>query len=231
MPVLLMSRGDAQAKDLLRRVIEARYGYQPPVIETLRITMRGRVPAQLGPIKINSILDVTASFRFPSALRFDFVGRIFGIPFRRTSAAYDGTTIYRTSGVRPDSQISDTEIYRAFLWGAASFFLTPLGEHFVELSSTGERSFDAKNIQTGSVAHLKLHSDHRLDTVQVVSEVNGQARPFELQLDRERMLVNELALPTQLTVSWNGTSYRFIPVAAEVNPPMSEGLFTLEANG
>jgi hypothetical protein len=228
LPVLLMSRGDAQAKDLLRRVIEARYGYQPPVIETLRITMRGRAPAQIGPFTINAGLDITASFRFPSALRFDFVGRAFGISFRRNSVAFDGTTVYRTNSVRPDSQISDTEIYRAFLWGAASFFLTPLGEHFVELNSTGEHSFDAKNIQTGSVAHLQLHSDKHLDTIQVMSVVNGQSRPFALQLDRERMLVNDLALPTHVTVSWNGTNYRFMPIAAEVNPQLSDRLFTLQ---
>jgi hypothetical protein len=227
-PVLLMSRGDPQAKDLLRRVIEARYGYQPPVIETLQITMRGGVPTKIGPIPITAQMEITAHFRFPSAVRFDFVTRFLGIPLQRASVSYDGTSVYRKQGSAITVIEHGSDMYRSFLWAAASFFLTPLGDHFVELSSTGELSFDAKNMQNGSIANLQLHPDHRLDRVQVTNNANGQQQTFTLTLNRERILINDLALPTQVTASWEGVDYRLAPVSAQVNPTVVDDTFTLQ---
>jgi len=229
-PVLLMSQGDTQAKDLLRRVIEARYGYQPPVIETLRITMRGRVPTKIGPLSLNAQMEITAYFRFSSTVRFDVTVRFLGIPLQRISVGYDGTTVYRKQGDTVTMLEGESSPYRSFLWAAAGFFLTPLGEHFVELSSTGEHSFDAKNVQNGDVASLQLHSDNRLDKVQVSSPsaANDQPQIFTLGLNRDRVLINDLALPTQVTASWKGITYTLAPVSAEVNPPLQDALFTLQ---
>ncbi len=50
MPVLLLARGDQESKALLRRAIEARYGLGPPVLETLKLQLKGRARAKVGPV-------------------------------------------------------------------------------------------------------------------------------------------------------------------------------------
>ena len=50
MPVLLLAQGDAEARDLLRKAIEARYGPRPPALDSLKIDFNGRTRIKVGPV-------------------------------------------------------------------------------------------------------------------------------------------------------------------------------------
>ena len=64
-PGLLPGRPDARGRDLLRRAIEARYGFRPPTLETLELTFSGRALTSIGPFKRWLPLSVTLRVKFP----------------------------------------------------------------------------------------------------------------------------------------------------------------------
>jgi hypothetical protein len=234
MPVLLLAQGDPQAKNLLRQAIEARYGGRPPVIESLRIDFKGRVRAKVGPINTWVPVDATACFRFPNQMRWDFTARPMGVPVRRGVDAFDGTTYrsVRDSGkpatISDEPSISST---RRQLWAIAALLLTPLGEHHVKLTATGEDSFDAANSQINDSVSLHLRPNKTLDHVQVecLNPAVNKQRTFFLRISQEFGEVNELMLPRKVSAFWDDEPfYEVEPVGTQNNIELSQGIFTLE---
>jgi hypothetical protein len=233
-PVLLLAQGDAEAKDLLRKAIEARYGLRPPAIESLQMVLKGRARAQVGPITTWVPIDATAHVLFPVSIRWEYTARAVGVPVHRGVEAFDGVTYRRSSGGSPPEIIADGEQISSMqsrLWAIAAVFLTPLGEHFVKLTATGHNSLDATNTQSSSAVSLRLRPDNTLDQVEAASCLNpdtGKRQTFFLRLSTEQSLVNDLMLPCKISTAWDDTPYFEVePSHVETNPQLPGEMFTL----
>jgi len=233
MPVLLLSYGDPQAKDMLRRAIEARYGLRPPVLDSLKLQFKGRARTKVGPIKTWVPVDVEAHFQFPKAMRWDFNVKPMGLSVQKGIESFDGTTYRTARGGKAPIEIADEKQVNAMqrrLWATASILLTPLSNPFVKLEFKKDDCFTAINTKIDDPADLYLRPDNTLDHVQVESiDPDGKERTFSLRLSTEQTTLNELILPKKINAFWDDEPYFEIePVSAESNPDIDETIFTLE---
>ncbi len=236
MPVLLLARGDAQAKDLLRHAIEARYGFSPPAIDSLEIDFKGRVRAKVGPITTWVPVGIMARFRFPTAMRWDFSVRPVGVTVQRGVEAFDGSTYRHMRGGSAPNVIDDEALINSLqrrLWAMAAVLLTPLGEHFVELKATDSNSLEATNTLIKDCVTLRLRGDSSVERVDVkcVNPDTQKEQLFSLRLSEDQAPVNDVMLPCKISAFWDDTPYFEIePERIENNPTFSDNVFSL-ANG
>jgi hypothetical protein len=233
MPVLLLAQGDAQAKDLLRRVIEARYGVSPPAIDHIRLGFRGKVRTRVGPITTAVPLDVSAYFRFPSGIRWDFNVRPVGVSVQRGAEAFDGEIYRRIRGGGLTGVIDDTALVGSLqrrLWAMAGTLLTPLGEHFVKLNALGESSLKATNTLINDAVRLTIRSDFTVERVEIrcLNPDNATEQLFSLRLSEEQKPVDGLMLPARISAYWDNVAYfEVTPVGAENEVNLPDSVFTL----
>lgn len=235
MPILLLSRGDKEGRDLLRKALEARYGMNVPAIETLKIDFEGRIRTKLGPISTWVPLETTTYFAFPGRGRWDFNVRAVGVPLKDGSNALDGD-VYRKRRRNGDIEvIADPEHVRAArLWRfvAMGMILTPLSQQFIELKGTGERSFLAINLETKETIEVVLNDDFTVSKVFTRSAnpaMNFEQQTYTLMAEDGQVAVNDFMLPAKLTRLWDDEEqYEVKPVAVEINPPLSDSIFALE---
>lgn len=233
MPVLLLAYGDPKAKDLLRKAIEARYGSRPPVLESLRINFKGRVRAKIGPITAWVPIDVTAYFRFPRAMRWDFTIKPLGLPIQRGVEAFDGLTYWTARGGKTPVAVEDPEqvgSMRRRLWAIASILLTPLSSEYVKLTLNEDTCFTAINTQLDDAAEVHLRSNNTLNHVKVAGlDPEGKKRAFTLRLSENQVELSDLILPKQIASFWDDAPYFEIePVKAETNPQIADAIFTID---
>lgn len=235
MPVLLLARGDAAARDMLKRAIEVRYGHRPPVIESLRLDFKGRARVKVGPIPTWVPLEITAQFKLPDAMRWDFVAKPAGVAVRRGVESYDGTTLRTLRGNGKPDTIEEQPVIDAAqkrLWAIAALLLTPLGDHFVELSTIGERAFAAKNTQLDIAVDVYLKEDDRIDYVAIDAfnaDVKEQQRLY-LSAEDELLSLDEFVIPKKIAAKWGDTPWFEVePAEAKNNPTIGEDVFTLGA--
>lgn len=236
MPVLLLARGDKEGRDLLRKALEARYGLGAPAIDTLKIQFEGRIRTRLGPITTWVPLETTTYFAFPGRGRWDFSLRAAGVPLRSGANAFDGTA-YRKRQRHNDVEIvTDPELVRAarlWLYTASGILLTPLAEQFIELRGTGARSFEAINLETRDSILVTLREDYTVNTVSTTCpnpEQDNREQLFTFQTTDSQVVVNDLMLPAKITTMWDNMEENEVkPMAVELNPPLSNTLFTLES--
>jgi hypothetical protein len=232
-PVLLLAQGDPDARKLLRSAIEARYGASPPVIESLEIDMRGRVRAQLGPIKAWIPLEMQARFRFPSAMRWDFIVRPAGVAVQRGVEAFDGSVYRRARGSDTPAVIEDANLVQSAqrrLWALAALFLTPLGEHFVHLSQLDERAFAAANTLINDAVNLHLRPDYSVERLEVTcfNPDSGAVQLFNLRLSAEQQPMDGIMLPCKISAFWDDEPYFEAQPAHVVNDAdTADSAFTL----
>lgn len=233
MPVLLLAQGDPQAKDLLRRAIEARYGLAPPAIESLELDLRGRIRARVGPITTWVPLQIQTRFRFPTAMRWDFIVKPVGVAIQRGVDAFDGTTYRRLRGGGTPTVVEDRSLIESSqrqLWALAAMFLTPLGEHFVRLSLTDELQFEAVNTLFNDPVRLCLRPDHSLERVEVTctNPDSGQIQVFSLRLSAEQTPIDSIMLPNRISAFWDDAPYfEAEPVRVANNTSIDDAVFTL----
>ena len=233
MPVLLMAQGDAAAREQLRQAIEARYGMRPPVIENMRIDFKGRARAKIGPVTTWVPVDVTAQFRLPSAMRWDFTVRPAGVPVRKGVESYDGRTLRRAVGKETPEEIQDEDIISSAqrrLWAIAALLLTPLGDHFVTLTAENGDRFAANNRQVGSEVHLLMHADKTIEQVYVacLNSESGFIQRFKLVPQEGLVAFDELLLPKRVAAFWDDDPwFEVTPVAALANAEIDDSVFTL----
>lgn len=235
MPVLLLAQGDPTAKDMLRKAIQARYGLRPPALESLQIQFKGRVRAKLGPIATWVPVEATARFSFPRSMRWDFIVRAVGVQIGSGVEAFDGVTYRRARGSKTPAAVENAALVSSLqrrLWAVAAVLLTPLGDHFVKLSVTGDNQLEACNTQIDGAVNLHLREDSTLDYVEVTC-LNPDAEHeqiFMLRLSEEQAPINDLMLPSKISTFWDGEPYFEVePVLAEANPAIAETVFTLES--
>ncbi len=233
MPVLLLAQGDAAAKDLLRRAIEARYGLRPPAIESLSVDFKGRARVRLGPIGTWVPVEATARFLFPSAMRWDFMVKPIGVEVQRGSEAFDGTVYRRARGGQPPAAVDDAaqvSSMQSRLWAMAAVLLTPLGEHFVRLAVTGDDSFSATNTQINNAVELVLRENRVLDyaTVECLNPDTLKQQRFSLRLSADQTPVNDFMLPCKISAFWDDDPYFEVePVRVDSNLTFEDAVFSL----
>lgn len=238
MPVLLLASGDPQARALLKKAIEARYGVLPPAIAALKLSFKGRARVKVGPVMTWVPVEATAQFQFPTAMRWDFTVKPLGLPVQRGVESFDGQG-YRTlrGGGKMNEASLENQIdhLRGRLWAVAALLLTPLGEDFVRLQETGETSFNATHTQSEEVVNVRLRPDHTIEAVDVTCyNPDAQKRQrFTLVPETEHIELGGLRLPSKITASWdNAASFEVSPTAADNLVTIPEHIFSLvsEAN-
>lgn len=234
MPVLLLAYGDPAAKDMLRRAIEARYGTRPPVLDSLIIEFKGRAPFKIGPIHSWVPLELTAHFRFPDAMRWDFRVRPLKLPVQRGIEAYDGEVYRSVRGGKPATIITDPDqisSMRRRLWATASILLTPLSNTYVKVEPHVDNSFSATNTQINDAATLFLNNNGTLNHVQVDCAMpDGTPAQYTMRLSEEQTEANEdLLIPRKISTFWDDTpDFEFEPVSAQSNPDIPDTIFRIE---
>lgn len=235
MPVLLLAQGDPQAKELLRRAIEARYGISPPAIDNVEMGLNGRARAKVGPINTWVPVEIKSYFRFPTASRWDFAVKPGGLTVQRGIESFDGTTYRYLRGDGPPDTSEDADVIDSLqrrLWAMAAVLLTPLGEHFVNLRYHSEACFEAYNTQIDDSVSLYLHPDHRLERVEVVclNPETHKQQLFSLRLSDEQTPVNDVMMPSKISAFWDDAPYFEVePVRVENITTIADSVFTLAA--
>lgn len=233
MPVLLLAQGDAAAKDLLRNAIEARYGTRPPALDSLKIDFKGRSRVKVGPVKTWVPLDMTAYFRFPTAMRWDFVVRPMGLAVQRGVEAYDGETYRTVRGSKAATVVTDeatVQSMRRRLWAVASILLTPLSDLYVQLDAISEQQFGATNTRLDDRAEVTLRPDHTMEqvTVTCLNPDSGKDAQYAVQITEALVTIGDLILPARLSMSWDGQpSFEVEPTQIESNPDIPDQVFQL----
>lgn len=233
MPVLLLAQGDPQAKDLLRKAIQARYGLRPPVLESLHINFKGRVRAKIGPVTMWVPVEAIGRFCFPDKMRWDFAVKAAGVQINSGSEAFDGTT-YRTSRRSKSVVASDDrqqiESMQHRLWAIAAVMLTPLGEMFVKLKANTADELEACNTRFNGAVNLHMRTDQKLDYVETNCQNpdTDKQELFTLRLSDELVSFGDLILPGKISAFWNNEPYFEIePMDASANPTIEDAIFEL----
>jgi hypothetical protein len=232
MPVLMLARGDPAAKDLLRAAIEARYGFRPPTLETLELAMKGRVHSKVGLITTWLPIDFTVRLKFPQCIAWEYVVRPLGLPVRRAAEAFDGTALRRkhTSTLSAVTNPAQTDAVQKRLWALAAILLMPLTEHYVELTSAGERVLNATHRDTGNTAQITLKPDNSISSVEIpcYNPAAEKEQLYRLVLSGGSVTLNDLILPAKIASYWdNEADSEFELVRAIVNPPLDTKTFTM----
>jgi len=233
MPVLLLAQGDTQAKDLLRKAIQARYGLRPPALESLHINFKGRARAKLGPVNMWVPVEAIGRFCFPDKMRWDFAVKAVGVQLNSGTEAFDGTTYHNSrkskSAVSNDDQ-QQVESMQHRLWAIAAVMLTPLGEMFVKLKANATNELEACNTKFNGAVNLHLRADQTLNYVETncLNPDSGRQETFTLRLSDELVSFGDLILPTKISAFWNNESYIEIePTDAAANPTITDDVFQL----
>ena len=233
MPVLLLCYGEPRAKTLLKEAIEARYGPNPPALDSLRLDFEGSAPVKLA--FVNSWVPVVsqAYFIFPSRLRWDFTVKPFGLPVQRGTDAYDGQTFYMVRGKASEAQdqTEAIESARRRLLLITAILLTPLSETFVKVHNADGLSFDATNTQLGDTVRLTLRQDRSLASasVECFNVEAGRRQRLTFHLSSEQMPIDGLMLPCEMTATWDDeVFYKMRPIQAQPHVALDEALFRLE---
>jgi hypothetical protein len=235
-PVLLLAQGDQEARNLLRQAIEARYGVSPPAIDNLKMTLAGRVRTKVGPLTTWVPVHSVTRFRFPTAIRWDFNVRPVGVSVQRGIEAFDGA-VYRQLRGRGTAEVIEDEdqvdSLQQRLWAIAAVLLTPLGEHFVELKTSGDQSFQATNTKLQHTVDLHLRPDSTLDQVRVncLNPTTNTHQEFRLLLSTEQAPVDGIMLPDVIRAFWDDQPFfELKPTQIENMPAIDDEVFTLEAD-
>ncbi len=236
MPVLLLARGDPPSRTLLRRAIEARYGLGAPALETFKLEVKGRARTRIGPVATWVALEGTSYVKFPFLIRWNFSMRPAGVAITNGALAFDGEIARRRDSkdrVTVVDGAEQTDSMRARLWAVCAALLTPLTEHYVELKTVTERSFEARHVEANIVTWLHLHDDDTLDftATDCLNPTSGNQEMFTLQLSEGQNMVGDLMMPGKIAVLWGDqTEIEVTPIKAECNIPLDDSLFRLESD-
>lgn len=234
MPVLLLCYGDPIAKDMLKRAIEARYGLNPPAIESLDVKFEGRTRVKIGPVKTWVPLEVRARFRFSSHMRLDFVAKPMGLPVRRGIDSLRDESYYTTRGKEAPREITELEHVdsaRKRLWSMAATLLTPLSETFIKLEAKEGRQFTVTNTVLNETLRLSLRKNAKLESVQVdcLNPETNKQQTHSIRLSEGQDEVNGFMMPSTLSAYWDEDIwFEMTPKMVLINPEIEDAVFSIE---
>lgn len=235
MPVLLLAYGDPQAKKLLVKAIERRYGFSPPAIEKLRIYFKGRTHTRIGPVKTWVSTDVATHFIFPRSMRSDTTLKPFRLPVQKSTEAFDGE-IYRTNKggkVTVDEQKNRIRLLQGRMWTMAALLLTPLSESYIKLTLVDERTFTALDTKMDTSITIQLRDDATVQciTTQFLDNETDRQYTYEMLLSQEIIDISGLPIPKTLCTSLDGEPLMELkPERVKFEAEIPTAIFTLAGN-
>jgi len=234
MPVLLLCRGDNEAKNTLRGAIEKRYGINPPAIDDLVIVFKGRSRLKLGPVKGWMPFEATSSFIFPTHLRWDYTVKPMGLPVRRGLETFDGEFFHSTRDYKNAANLSEEvllETARKRLWSIAAMLLTPLSEMYIELATVSDNVITATNTQLNETVELHMREDGSLQSTHVtcVNPESGKRQNMVHRSSEEQIMIDGLMLPAKVDIYWDDDlSVEMKSSRANMHPQLEERIFSQE---
>jgi len=232
MQVLLLSRGDAAAKDLLRRALAARYGFGAPALDTLKLTFKGRARVKVARMMTWVPLEASVYFRLPISARWEFSMRPVGLPINAAVHAFDGERYRKKHGDRVEV-LDSPALYNAMrdqVWASTLMMLSPMAEPEVEVKREGERTLTATRLDSGTSVKLFLNDDYTLEHLEfpTVDPETAESKLYRLNFNRQQIEVDGIAMPSMITMLWNDEpQYELIPLAAEINATLSDAKFQI----
>lgn len=235
MPFLLLTQGDTIGLDLLKKLVDNRYGGSPPSMDTLRVTYEGWSSAQLGPFPLRAKVHAVAEYRFPFFMRWSFKVRVLRFLNSRYTTAFDGTAVYEEQRGRVTSTTDEAQIQsaRARVWSEAVFFVSPLiADHKVQVHSIDTHAFEVQ-----APGHPEIKANVRLDEDNALAAVEiNRMDPNDNLMKLQRIepggglvQVDGLLMPAEMRRYWGGQLFMTLkPVQVELNPELTEGTFRIE---
>lgn len=233
MPVLLLCQGDSTARNHLKRAIEARYGINPPVIESLKIDFRGRARAKIGPISAWVPLDASLSLRFPGQFRWEVTIKPLKLPVETRVEAFDGE-FYRVQkrNHKPELVTDKTALdsVRRRLRAFSAILLTPLSDTHIMVSDSGMNDIIAEDPSIKDGVRLSMLDDFSLDyvTTRCLNPETDLIQRLRISIGDEQHPVDGLMLPHKMMVFWDDeASIEIEPTAVHMNPTFNHSTFSL----
>lgn len=233
MPILLLSRGDQDSRNLLKQAITARYGHSAPMIDTVKIDLKGRSRVKLAFASTWMHTDATLFVKFPSSIRWDFTVRPVGLPVTSSSEAFDGEALRRSRMLRGAEVHTDTAALRSSqsrIWMVAVMLLTPLSDPAVQLAIKADNLLEVTHTTLGVCVHLLLNDDKTLNrvTTRCYNPLTEREQLYTLQAEGGQHVVNNVMLPSQINVLWDTElDMEMMPLHVDINPPLNEDFFKL----
>lgn len=235
MPFLLLAQGDTIGLDLLKKLVDNRYGGSPPSIDTIRVKYEGWSAAQIGPFPLRAKVNATAEYRFPFQMRWSFQVRVLRFMQSRYTTAFDGTTVYEEQHGRVNNTTDEAQVQsaRARVWSEAAFFVSPLiADHNVHVHSLDSHAFEVQAPGYPEIkAAVRMNEDNTLAGVEI-NRMDPNDNAMKLQRIEPAgglVQVDGLLLPAEMRRYWEGRLFMTLsPIQVELNPELDEGTFRLE---
>ncbi|MBN2470929.1 MAG: hypothetical protein JXN59_09405 [Anaerolineae bacterium] len=235
MPFLLLTQGDTIGLDLLKKLVDNRYGSSPPGIDALRVTYTGWSAARIGPLPLRAQVHAIATYHFPFQMRWEFDVRVLRFLNSRYTTTFDGTTVYeeQRAKITETTDAAQVQSARARAWSEAVYFISPvIADHTVRVQSTDNHSF--KVFAPGFpdlAAEVHLSDDNVMQAVEI-----DRLDPGDNSHKRQRIepaggltRVDGLIVPAEMQRYWNNELFMSLkPVKIELNPDLTPETFTLK---
>ncbi len=228
MSTLLLTQGDPDALNLLRRAIAARYFVSPPALESLRVDYSGRGHITLGRVRSWVPLEATLYFHFPDAMRWNYAVRPLGVPLRRGTGSFVNGVFYSEQQPTPVSRSTMLEHLRLSIWAMGALMLTPLSESTIHLQSQTSRSFIIHNTQNGDQFEVLLYDDYMIRAIRFSSPmIPDEARQqISILPSRDQTVLDGLTVPRKVEVlRGDNLLYEADVVNAAANPRLPSAFF------
>lgn len=230
MSILLLCKGDENAKDLLRNSITTHYGDRPLAFDAVHIHTSGRILHRIGPLTLWLSLELDTYFQFPFRFRQDYQLSLLKIPVLKQSESFDSNTYYLKNRNSPATSSIDNDYLKSVkqrLWAYSAMMLMPLSETFVELNYVDDSCIIAHNTQTEMSAKVCFYPNHQLKEIVVSSR--GRTDLFRIALSEETDLIDGKKVYKHLVVGWNDqTQYTLHTKQVDFIEKFEDSRFTLE---
>ncbi len=235
MKFLSLAQGDPIGKDLLVKLVEARYGAHPPAMDAVRVTFKGRSRAQIGPIPLWARVTAVASYRFPLLMKWSFQIRVLGFLRSSYSTSFDGETVYEEQGgrVTRHRDAGAVESARRRAWAETVFYVSPLiADDRVRVEGVDSRTFKAYLADAADdVAVVRLHDNNTLREIEVerMDPATNQYKKQYLRPTGELVNVDGLILPATIARYWGDEMLMELsPAQVELNPEFAPDEFVIQ---
>lgn len=205
MAILLLCRGDEEAKNLLRQSINAHYGSYPVAYESVRMIATGRVKQSIASLNVWLSLDLDTKFLFPDQFRQDYKVKLWQIPLLNKSEAFDGIQHYQQNRNKPADITTHPDPYLQLvtmrLCAFSSMLLLPLSEVHIELSWLSECSILVTNTATKTTTKLSFYDNFQLK--QIVTTIEGNQSEFRMDLSKDVVETDSVKTFKAIKIYWN----------------------------
>jgi hypothetical protein len=107
-----------------------------------------------------------------------------------------------------------------------------MSDHYIKVTSCGDRCIEALNTKLNDTVKIHLHDDYSINYVEVecLNPETDSIQKHTLKLEHEQQPINNLMLPTKVMAYWDDVlHYEMRPVEVDLHPELPLSLFTLEA--